>query len=71
LNNISSLVADKLEHTLAISHNNYWSPLACLVEEQEENEDDHLLSMRTEIGHLNVDHFLSITTDTSKPTEQK
>jgi hypothetical protein len=24
--------------------------------------------MRTEIGHLNVDHFLSITTDTSKPT---
>jgi hypothetical protein len=24
--------------------------------------------MRTEIGHLNVDHFLSITTNTSKPT---
>ena len=24
--------------------------------------------MRTEIGHLNVEHFLSITTDTSKPT---
>jgi hypothetical protein len=24
--------------------------------------------MRTEIGHLNVDHLLSITTDTSKTT---
>jgi hypothetical protein len=39
-----------------------------LVEEQEDNKDDHLLSMRTEIGHLNVDHFLSITTDISIPT---
>ncbi len=66
-NNIS-LVADKLENTPAITNINYWSPLACLVEEQEDNEDDHLLSMRTEIGHLNVDHFLSISTDISKPT---
>jgi hypothetical protein len=70
MSNNSSLVADKLVNNPAITHRNYWSPLACLVEEQEDNDNDHLLSMRTEIGHLNVDHFLSITTDTSKPTTQ-
>jgi hypothetical protein len=51
-----SLVADKLVNTSATQHNNYWSPLACLVEEQEDTNDDH----------PNVDHLLSITTDMSK-----
>ena len=57
LNN-ESLVADKLENTSATLSNNYWSPLACLVKEQEEKDDDH----------LQVDHLLSITTAMSKPT---
>ena len=53
-NNSKSLVTDKLVNTSATQHNNYWSPLACLVDEQEENDDDH----------LHVDHLLAITTDT-------
>ena len=31
-------IADKLVTTPAINHYNYWSPLACQVEEQEEPE---------------------------------
>jgi len=62
VNNSKSLVADKLVITSATKHNNYWSPLACLVEEQEENDDDH----------LHVDHLLSITTDMSNlPVKKK
>ena len=57
-NNNRSLVADKLENTPAISHINYWSPLACLVKEQEEENDDQ--------PHVN--HLLSITSDLPKPT---
>ena len=56
-NNSKSLVADKLVNTSATKDIDYWSLLACLVEEQEENDDDHL--------HAN--HLLSITTDMSKP----
>ena len=58
MSNNKNLVADKLELTFATLNNNYWSPLACLVEEQEENDDDH----------LHVNHLLSITTDILKPT---
>ena len=61
-NNSKSLVADKLVNTSATQHNNYCSPLACLVEEQEENDDDH----------LNVNHIISIMTDMSKlPVKNK
>ena len=61
-NNSKSLVTDKLVNTSATQHNNYWSQLACLVEEQEENDDDH----------LHVDHLLSIMTDMSKaPVKNK
>jgi len=49
LNNIRSLVADKLENTPAISHINYWSPLACLVEEH-----DHLLSITSDLSKPTV-----------------
>jgi hypothetical protein len=56
--NNKSIVADKLENTSATLNNNYWSQLACLVEEQEEKDDDQ----------LQVDHILSIMTDMSKPT---
>ena len=59
--NNSDVVADKLENIPAISHINYWCPLACLVEEQEEEEGNQ----------PRVDHLLSITADTSKMTEWK
>ena len=57
-NKNKSLVADKLENTSATKHNNYWSPLACLVKEQEEKDDNHIY----------VDHLISITRDMSEPT---
>jgi hypothetical protein len=58
MSNNKSPVADKLETTSATLNNNYWSPLASLVKEQEEKDDDQ----------PHVDHLLSITTDMSKPT---
>ena len=58
MSNNKSLDVDKLETNSATLNNNYWSPLACLVKEQEEKDDDQ----------PHVDHLLSITTDMSKPT---
>ena len=52
--NNKSLVADKLENTSATQHKNYWSPLACLVKEQEENDDDHLYRSSTILHHRYV-----------------
>ena len=34
------ILADKLEKTPANKNINYWSPLSCLVEEQEEDDDE-------------------------------
>jgi hypothetical protein len=34
------LIADKLVKTSATTNNNYWSPLACQVEEQDKPDDD-------------------------------
>jgi hypothetical protein len=54
LNNIDSLVADKLVQTPANKLSNYWSPLSCLVKEQEDEDDEqvvaeHLLSIKGDI----------------------
>ena len=57
-NKNKSLVADTLENTSATQHSNNWSPLACLVEEEDEKDDNH----------LHVDNLLSITTEMLKPT---
>jgi hypothetical protein len=35
------VVAAKLDHHPAYNHLNYWSPLACLVDEQETEENSH------------------------------
>ncbi len=35
------VVADKLDEHSAYNHLNYWSPLACLVDEQETEENSH------------------------------
>jgi hypothetical protein len=40
-NNCISLVADNLEKNPANKNNNYWSPLSCLVKEQEDKEVEH------------------------------
>jgi hypothetical protein len=34
------IVADKLVKTSATTNDNYWSPLACLVKEQDKPDDD-------------------------------
>jgi hypothetical protein len=34
------VVADKLVKTSATTNDNYWSPLACLIEEQDKPDDD-------------------------------
>jgi hypothetical protein len=34
------VVADKLVKTFATTNDNYWSPLACLVEEQDKPNED-------------------------------
>jgi hypothetical protein len=52
LNNHISLVTDNLVKNPAKETNNCWSPLSCLVKEQEDNEventsADHLLSAVT------------------------
>ena len=60
-NNIKSLGADKLENPSATQHNNYWSPLACLVKEQEEIDDDH----------PHVDHLLAIVTEKNETNSKK
>jgi hypothetical protein len=59
LNNIRSVVADKIVQTPANKLDNYWSLLSCLVEEQEEEDDkhviaEHLLSILASILKLKV-----------------
>ena len=51
-------LADNLVKTSANNKFNYWSPLACLVEEQEELDDEE---------PPNTEHMCSVTTDNSKP----
>jgi hypothetical protein len=48
-----SLVADNLVKIPADKNNNYWSPLSCLVKEQEDNN----------IEHTSAKHLLSAVTD--------
>jgi hypothetical protein len=43
LSNIKLCVADDLVKTTANKNRNYWSPLSCLVEEQADEETEHLL----------------------------
>jgi hypothetical protein len=43
--NIKLCVADNLVKTTANKNRNYWSLLSCLVEEQEEEDTNHLLSI--------------------------
>ena len=50
-------LADNLVNTPANKNNNYWSPLACLVEEQEGNDDESPIA----------EHINAVTTDDSKP----
>jgi hypothetical protein len=50
LDNLKNLVADNLVKNTAKNHINYWSPLSCLVEEQEEDKIT-----------IPVHHILSIT----------
>jgi hypothetical protein len=40
-NNCISLVADNLVKNPANKNNNYWSPLLCLVKEQDDDEVEH------------------------------
>jgi hypothetical protein len=40
-NSCVSLVADNLVKTPANKNNNYWSPLSCLVKEQEDEGVEH------------------------------
>jgi hypothetical protein len=53
LNNCISLVAENLVKTPTNGNINYWSPLSCLVEEQEDEE----------VEHTRAKHFLSAVTD--------
>ena len=43
-NIINSLVADKLVQTPAKKLDNYWSPLSCLVNEQGEEDAEHVIA---------------------------
>jgi hypothetical protein len=52
-NNCISLVADNLEKKPANKNINYWSPLSCLVEEQEDDD----------VEHTSAKHLLSAVTD--------
>jgi hypothetical protein len=52
-NNCISLVADNLVKTPGNKNNNYWSPLSCLVKEQEDKE----------VEHTSAKHLLSAGTD--------
>jgi hypothetical protein len=53
LNNCISLVADHLVKNPAIKNSNHWSPLSCLVKEQEDKE----------VEHTSANHLLSTVTD--------
>ncbi len=53
LNNCISLVAENLVKFSENKYNNYWSPLSCLVEDQEEKE----------VEHTSADHLLSAVAD--------
>jgi hypothetical protein len=52
-NNCISQVADNLVKKPENKNNNYWSPLSCLVKEQEDNE----------VEHTSANHLLSAVTD--------
>jgi hypothetical protein len=52
-NNCISLVADSLVKNPTNKNNNYWSPLSCLVKEQEDKE----------VEHTSANHLLSAVTD--------
>ncbi len=52
-NNCISLVADNLVKNPANKDNNYWSPLSCLVKEQEDDD----------VEHTSAKHLLSAVTD--------
>jgi hypothetical protein len=52
------LVAVNIVKTPANIKINYWSPLSCLVEEQEEDDDAE---------HNPVEHLFLISTEESKP----
>ncbi len=54
-NTCISLVADNLVKSPANKNNNYWSPLSCLVKEQEDNNNN--------VEHTNAKHLLSAVTD--------
>jgi hypothetical protein len=57
LKNIRSVVADKIVQSPANKLDNYWSPLSCLVKEQEEEDAEHVIA----------DHLLLILTAILKP----
>jgi hypothetical protein len=54
LSNIKLCVADNLVKTTANKNRNYWSLLSCLVEEQEEEDTNHLLSISLVMTRPNV-----------------
>jgi hypothetical protein len=60
-NNIRSVVADKIVQTPANKLDNYWSLLSCLVEEQEDEDDKHVIA----------EHLLMILTAILKQQETK
>jgi hypothetical protein len=43
-NSIQSLVVVKIVQTPANKPDNYWSPLSCLVKEQEEEDAKHVIA---------------------------
>jgi hypothetical protein len=53
LNNCISPVADNLVKPPANDNDNYWSPLSCLVEEQEDEN----------VAHMSADHLLTAVTN--------
>ncbi len=54
MSNIKLCVANNLVKTTANKNGNYWSPLSCLVEEQEEEDTDHLLSISSDMTRQKV-----------------
>jgi hypothetical protein len=60
LNKCNTLLEDKLVKLPANKNTNYWSPLSCLVKEQE--EEDSL--------HTGLEHLMLVTTDHPPPPKQ-
>jgi hypothetical protein len=54
LSNIKLCVADNLVKTTANKNRNFWSPLSCLVKEQEEEDTKHLLSISSDMTRSKV-----------------